>query len=819
MAGTLTKSVSLKIVADSATAKETLDDIAAKAGDLNGKKSTLLVNVHAGDTKAQLDEITAKADALGIKNIRFNVKADTADANAKLDQTKLKADSLGKGFLGAALSITGFNAAQDAASSGGDKFKLAMAGLNLATGVAEPLMAGLGVAVGGLASGFVAAGAGIGVFGLVAKQAYSQVSTAVQAFNTAQSTTGKAAQKDMQIYQADLAALSPSQQRFAQAIIGAQSAWQAFINRATPGVTQVLNSGLKLLPPLFQAMATFLKPTEAALGTLINDLSRAINPVTQVTEAVGRFRGETTQLVKGGGGFQSWIKAFADNAGPAIVKLGIAIGHIVVGIGGILKAFLPMSQTMLGGVDKITGAFAKWGTTLSSHTGFQSMMSMFKTETPLAVKTLENLAKAVVGIVKAMTGLDGVGNSKTLLQILEPLSGLLAKLANGNPILDRTVLYLLAATDAGKKLKNVFSGLQSGVSVLKDIGDGASNFSKGFKDADQAAAEATGTWGTIGGKVSGLGSMFQQAALKMGLLRTATVEGTEAQEGLDVAMEANPLGLIITGIVLVVAAIVILVVKVKAFRDFWIDVWNDIKKIFDDVWGYIKQHWPMILGILTGPIGIAVVEIIKHWKGIQQGFEDAWNAIKSFFTTTWHDIVDGVSTMNNNIIGFVAKLPGRVVNALASLYNDMMTIGKNMVIGLWNGIVSLGSWLYNQIVGFVESFVKNPVKAVLSIFSPSKVFHGYGQNIVLGLVAGIESMRGLARGSVSRLANDVAQGFNPNLTMPGGSAATIGRGGNTFNVTIPVQGLVGDAGSTGRQIAEALNTYLRQTGQTQLVGR
>jgi hypothetical protein len=42
----------------------------------------------------------------------------------------------------------------------------------------------------------------------------------------------------------------------------------------------------------------------------------------------------------------------------------------------------------------------------------------------------------------------------------------------------------------------------------------------------------------------------------------------------------------------------------------------------------------------------------------------------------------------------------------------------------------------------------------------------------------------------------------------------------TYNIqpNITVTGVVGDPGATGREIAEALNTYLRQTGQPQLVG-
>src|SRR5215831_8462966 len=56
--------------------------------------------------------------------------------------------------------------------------------------------------------------------------------------------------------------------------------------------------------------------------------------------------------------------------------------------------------------------------------------------------------------------------------------------------------------------------------------------------------------------------------------------------------------------------------KVKWFRDG-----------VNATWSWIKAHWPLLVGILTGVIGFAVIQIIKHWGAIRRTAEAAFNAI------------------------------------------------------------------------------------------------------------------------------------------------------------------------------------------------
>ena len=124
MAGNLVKRVMLKIVADD------------------------------GDTEAKLDRISEKADELAAKHPDLKVKVDSAAASAKLmvlrREMKATADDANRGLH---FNVSGILPAIGEMSM----FQKVMLGVNVATTFAEPALAGVVVAAGGIAAGAAAA--------------------------------------------------------------------------------------------------------------------------------------------------------------------------------------------------------------------------------------------------------------------------------------------------------------------------------------------------------------------------------------------------------------------------------------------------------------------------------------------------------------------------------------------------------------------------------------------------------------------------------------------------------------------------------------
>lgn len=147
---------------------------------------------------------------------------------------------------------------------------------------------------------------------------------------------------------------------------------------------------------------------------------------------------------------------------------------------------------------------------------------------------------------------------------------------------------------------------------------------------------------------------------------------TVAQIALNIAMSLNPIGLIIIAIVALVAGIVLLWNNSEAFRNFFIGAWDMIWGAVKFVWNWVKENWPLLLAILTGPIGLAVLWITKHWDDIKAGASAVWKWIVGRF---------------NALVDFITSLPGRIAKGAKNMWNGLVDAFKgaiNWIIGLWN---------------------------------------------------------------------------------------------------------------------------------------
>ena len=100
---------------------------------------------------------------------------------------------------------------------------------------------------------------------------------------------------------------------------------------------------------------------------------------------------------------------------------------------------------------------------------------------------------------------------------------------------------------------------------------------------------------------------------------------TLAQKGLNAAFKANPIGLVVTAIGLLVTAFVLLWNKCEGFRNFFIGMWEGIKKIasstmefiggvFSGIIGFYKGYINGIITLINGAIGMLNKIKIPDWE-------------------------------------------------------------------------------------------------------------------------------------------------------------------------------------------------------------
>lgn len=107
-----------------------------------------------------------------------------------------------------------------------------------------------------------------------------------------------------------------------------------------------------------------------------------------------------------------------------------------------------------------------------------------------------------------------------------------------------------------------------------------------------------------------------------GLVTLATKAWTAAQWLLNAAMSANPIGIVITVIAALVAAVVYCWNKFAGFRAFILTMWNTMKGFGNIIKEYVIDRLKTLLSGI-GKIGEAFSKLFKG------DFEGAWNSVKS----------------------------------------------------------------------------------------------------------------------------------------------------------------------------------------------
>lgn len=274
-------------------------------------------------------------------------------------------------------------------------------------------------------------------------------------------------------------------------------------------------------------------------------------------------------------------------------------------------------------------------------------------------------------------------------------------MANGNEI----EIVVTADNRSDPGLKSAASGVQtfertvSGSSdkVKRSNADVADSFDKVGERADDVDTKAMGFRDTMTGVQDTMagtamiakGDLFNGfLTLGMGIgdlasgmfnfLVPTIKKAVIAMRALNLTMLANPIGLVIAAIAALVAAFVILYKKNETFRHAVDAMGRGARKAFSWVLdaaraavGWIQRRWPLLLAILTGPIGLAVLAIRKHFGRIRSVVSSVVSAIrrgfaslKSAITNPIRDAVNSVKSWLSGLVDFAAGIPGKIVGKI-----------------------------------------------------------------------------------------------------------------------------------------------------------
>jgi phage-related protein len=300
------------------------------------------------------------------------------------------------------------------------------------------------------------------------------------------------------------------------------------------------------------------------------------------------------------------------------------------------------------------------------------------------------------------------------------------------------------------------------------------------------------TLGSLAATVFLVGKATAAWAAITKVVTVATKVWAAGQWLLNVALDANPIGIMIVAIAALAAGIIYAYKHSETFRkiinaigqwfvtagkdvikwgkDFghWVadgfhkavtaatdmyrgvigwfqKVWKGIVGIGQSIADYVRRHWRLLLTIATAGVGFIFVLIVNHWKAISGVFAAGWHAVAGFAQRLWSDVS-----------GWFKRLARDVWNVISPFWNAEVRGWKN----IWAVVSGFAKRIWGDVSGWFRKLGRDVAGIVSALWSDE--------------VRGWKNIWNSITGWATRIWKDVRSTFN---TLKGDIGAIIGRSG------------------------------------------
>jgi tape measure domain-containing protein len=151
----------------------------------------------------------------------------------------------------------------------------------------------------------------------------------------------------------------------------------------------------------------------------------------------------------------------------------------------------------------------------------------------------------------------------------------------------------------------------------------------------------------------------------------------------------------------------------------------------------------IVMNVLNGAIQAAVnfVGTILSWfgvkfKAVNNTWSENWTIIKNFVVDLWEKIKTGITTKFTEIKTGIETFLKDAIQKVKDKFGEWKQAGTDMIQGFFNSIKTKIEEVKSWLKGAWDDIVKT-AKNILGIKSPSTVFAGIGENLMLGMAKGI----------------------------------------------------------------------------------
>jgi len=162
---------------------------------------------------------------------------------------------------------------------------------------------------------------------------------------------------------------------------------------------------------------------------------------------------------------------------------------------------------------------------------------------------------------------------------------------------------------------------------------------------------------------------------------------TTAQWLLNAAMNANPIGIIIGLIAALVAGFILLWNNSEGFRNFFINMWENIKKAISKFVDWVKGIWEAIPGFFS-----------DVWEGIKNIFSTVGTWFTDIFSKAWDGIKGAFSAVGEFFGGIWDGIKEKFPN-VAGWFEDTFTSAWNGIKGVFAAVGDFFKGIWDSIIG------------------------------------------------------------------------------------------------------------------------
>ena len=627
------------------------------------------------------------------------------------------------------------------------------------------------------------------------------VTTAVTGIGVAGLKVASDFEKDMSGVQAITGATGNDFERLRETAIdlGATTAFSS--GEVAEAMTEMAKAGWTTTQ-IIEGMAGVLDATAASgesLGTVATIVADAITGFGLSAKDSARVADLMTQAANSGTIGVSDLGESYKYVAPLAQSMGLSIEDVTTALSAMSMAGIKGSQagtslrTVLANMAKpsktVATAMEELGLSITNSDGSFKSLDQIITVMRTEFSGLTEDQKAYYAT--ALAGKEGMSGLISLLNLTqEEYDALSASMNNCSGIAGQTAAVM--QDNLQSKVEQLGGSLESLAIKLSEYVipyltglvekitaavDAFTNLSPGIQKAILVIAGIVAVVGplliVIGKVISAVGTIMTIIPKLAGVINVVKT----AFAALNTTMLANPIVLIIAAIAALVAAFIYLWNTNEEFRQFWIDLWENIKEVAVAAWNGIKEF------------------LSASWQSISSTAQSIWSGIKDFFSDLWEGIKDTAS----GILDTIKNGFNNAVSFITGLASSAYTWGSDIINGIVDGIESCIDKVKNAVTNVADT-IRSFLHFSVPDEGPLTDYESWMPDFMSGLAKGIEQSRGMIAKAVNGVASDMV--ISPGI----GAMEAVGVG------TVPVGAPSDTLSGITAAITDALSRMNGQSG-------